>query len=273
MNYFKPESLDEYFNCIEKSEGFVRPLAGGADIMHRLKKKFLKKDGLTLIDINVLSDLKELEERDGELRIGALTKLSRLQEFLAGKAGYNLLHTALGSSACSQIRHQGTVGGHLAGCLPGSHLFPVLLLHEARIEIVSPGGMREVDLDTLQKQPYHNNLKKNELISALILPALPAKKSYYWGEGERKGFCFAPFVLGWSFSEEAGLRIAGGNLPRGAVRFRVLEEKLAGSFVPLIDCLKEEFHFQEKQGNPLSEYQKTLLYRFMKVIKDKGEIK
>ena len=264
MNYCKARSLQDFFRLAADAEGLVRPLAGGADIMYRIKKRFLKPDRLTLIDINGLDDLKEVSDRGEDLEIGSVTTLARLEVILKGQEGFSLLETALSRTACPQIRNQGTLGGHVVGCLPNSHLFPALMAYGAVAGILSPEGERFVPVEELFRSPYHSRLKSGELVKSVTITRKAFRWESYWGEGQRKDFSLAPFVLAMALDDNGLRRIIGGSPNFLPTRFRVLESAppgFGGGKNPLMDFIKEEISEQERRKNRLTDYQKTVLYR------------
>lgn len=266
MNYCKARSLSDFFQKTSEAEGLTRPLAGGTDIMYRLKKRFLLSDRLTLIDINGLDELKKIDERDDELEIGSATTLSSLEEFLKDMDGFSLLYTALRETACPQIRNQGTLGGHLAGCLPNSHLFPVLMLYGAGANIVESEGKKRIPVEELFRGPYHNRLKSGELVMSLTIPRKDFRWESYWGEGSRKQFSLASFVLALAVDSDGNRCIAGGAPNFLPTHFRVLESAppcFHGDRTTLLNLVKEEVRAQERRKNRLSDYQKTLLFRLI----------
>ncbi|HXZ38313.1 MAG TPA: xanthine dehydrogenase family protein subunit M [Thermodesulfobacteriota bacterium] len=85
-------------------------LAGGTDLLGELKRGIQKPD--RLIDLKRLSSLKGVSMRP-DLRLGALTPLSMVEEHPAVISQWPLLHQALKSTATLQLRNMGTVGGNL----------------------------------------------------------------------------------------------------------------------------------------------------------------
>jgi len=87
--------------------GFI---AGGTNLVDLMKR------GVTsparLIDINNLP-LKQIEENDGGLRIGALAINSEVSENEIVKKNYPLLAMALEAGASPQLRNMATVGGNM----------------------------------------------------------------------------------------------------------------------------------------------------------------
>ena len=86
--------------------------AGGSDLMGCLR------DGVMAVDrIVSIRDIKELKgisaQRDGGLRIGALTTIAEVAADPAIAGKYNVLAQAAGEVASPQLRTQGTLGGNL----------------------------------------------------------------------------------------------------------------------------------------------------------------
>ena len=260
MNYCKAESLEGFFQAAAEAEGLVRPLAGGADIMYRLKKRFLKADRLTLIDINSLDELKGITETAEELEIGSATTLAELLAFLRDRQGFSLLETALYHAACPQIRNQGTLGGHLVGCLPNSHIYPALMAYDARVRILDTGGERSVPVEELFRGPYHSRLKSGELITSVFLTRRTFTWESYWGEGQRKDFSLAPFVLVQALGPNGRRTVVGGASNFIPVHFRILESAPQGfgfGKPSLMNWVNEEVSAQEGRMNRLTDYQKN----------------
>lgn len=85
-------------------------IAGGTNLVDLMKR------GVTsparLIDINNLP-LKQIEEKDGGLKIGSLATNSEVSENEIVKKNYPLLAMALEAGASAQLRNMATVGGNM----------------------------------------------------------------------------------------------------------------------------------------------------------------
>lgn len=87
-------------------------LAGGTNLIDRWKYNLTHPD--TLIDLNDLSDLKNIEELpDGGLRLGALVSNADTAHHLLVKKRYPLLTNTILAGASAQIRNAATNGGNL----------------------------------------------------------------------------------------------------------------------------------------------------------------
>ena len=85
-------------------------LAGGTDLVGELKRGIRRPD--RLIDLKRIHSLKGISVGP-DLRLGALTPLSAMEEHPAVISQRPLLHQALKSTATLQLRNMGTVGGNL----------------------------------------------------------------------------------------------------------------------------------------------------------------
>lgn len=96
-----PDHLDE--NC--------RPIAGGTDLLPRLKAGISRADGLIDLRGAGLSDA--ITKRDDTVSIGALASLSTIRECLLLQRLYPMLPQAAALAATTQIRNRATLGGNL----------------------------------------------------------------------------------------------------------------------------------------------------------------
>ncbi len=85
-------------------------LAGGTDLVGELKRGIQSPD--RVIDLKRVPSLKGISVGP-DLRLGAITPLSTLEEHPAVISQWPLLHQALKSTATLQLRNMGTVGGNL----------------------------------------------------------------------------------------------------------------------------------------------------------------
>ena len=85
-------------------------LAGGTDLLGELKRGIRRPD--RVIDLKRVLSLKGVS-MGPDLRLGALTPLSTVEEHPAVISQWPLLHQALKSTATLQLRNMGTVGGNL----------------------------------------------------------------------------------------------------------------------------------------------------------------
>ncbi|HET7322559.1 MAG TPA: xanthine dehydrogenase family protein subunit M [Longimicrobiaceae bacterium] len=113
FEFLEPVSVDEALEMATRYEGHSAYLAGGCDLLDQLKHQLNNPSAvINLKNINGLRGV-ELRQKDGVVRVGALTTLAELERddtvrhYLTGYA------LAAGRVATPQIRNLGTAGGNL----------------------------------------------------------------------------------------------------------------------------------------------------------------
>lgn len=94
-----------------RNGGIVRPLAGGQDLLARMKDYIDQPD--RIVNVKNALDATISSTPDGGLRIGAAVKIIDLVEHAQTSTLYPAVTMAARDVGSPQIRHQGTVGGNL----------------------------------------------------------------------------------------------------------------------------------------------------------------
>ena len=196
-------------------------IGGGTDIMPLLKNEV--RDDKNFVFLKKIPELHVLEEKDGELIIGAAMTLTELAESELLNSRYAAIAQAASLTASPQIRNIATVGGNimqdrrciyfnqphlwrsgLAYCFKtgGSicHQIPnspvcraiyysdvatALIAYEAEVEYIEDGETHRTDLKSLiERHSVANGLACHEHLPILVTRFfVPAAE-----EGERSGF-------------------------------------------------------------------------------------
>jgi carbon-monoxide dehydrogenase medium subunit len=72
-----------------------------------------------------------------------------------------------------------TVGGHLAHADPHMDLPPVLIALGAHIEVAGPAGRRSIPVEDLFAGYFETVLRRDELITAVVVPAQGGRRAAY----------------------------------------------------------------------------------------------
>jgi xanthine dehydrogenase YagS FAD-binding subunit len=88
-------------------------IAGGTDILGKMKDEILPQYPEALIDIKSIAGLDFLKEEGGKLRIGALTRLEDISREPLIRTKYTALAQAASRTASPHLRAMGTLGGNL----------------------------------------------------------------------------------------------------------------------------------------------------------------
>ena len=111
FEYKRPENLDELLDLLSDFEGKAAILAGGTDIMPRIKMG-LKEPGL-VIDIKEIEGLNYVKEEGENVRIGSITTIFDIRNNALIKDRYPALHEAACLTASENIQLRGTLGGNI----------------------------------------------------------------------------------------------------------------------------------------------------------------
>jgi aerobic carbon-monoxide dehydrogenase medium subunit len=167
FSYHAPGSVEEALELLAGGNG-TRALAGGQSLVQLMKFRRAKPDAL--VDLNGVAGLDALEERDGELHVGALVRQQRLLEDDLVAARCPLLREAARYVGYPETRRRGTVGGSLAFAAPWAELSAAAVALDAAIDVRSAGGERTVHARSFFRGPHATVLEPGELIVRVRYP-------------------------------------------------------------------------------------------------------
>jgi aerobic carbon-monoxide dehydrogenase medium subunit len=175
----EPASLKEAIALIDPDDPEVRPIAGGTALMLMMKAGVFRPRRLVSLRKlgGGLSGI--AASTSGELTIGAMTPLAAL-EYSADVARHApvIVH-AMRRLSNVRVRNVATVGGALAHGDPHMDLPPVLIALGASVTIAGAAGERTLPVEELLTGYYETALAKNELITAVRIPAPGATRAVY----------------------------------------------------------------------------------------------
>lgn len=164
MNAFaRPQTLQDAL-CLLGSGGW-QPLAGGTDVYPGARQSLRGR----VLDLTAIPELSGITAGE-DLRIGACTTWSELALADLPPAARALQQAALMVGG-RQIQNAATIGGNLCNASPAADGVPPLLALDARVELVSPRGMRALALRDFLLGPRRTARAEEELLTAVILPA------------------------------------------------------------------------------------------------------
>ena len=173
FEYHAPTTVDEAVELLAAGNG-TYALAGGQSLVQLMKFRQVKPS--VLVDLNGVAGLDTLEERDGELHVGALVRQQRLVEEELVGASWPLLRDAARFVGYKETRRRGTVGGSLAFAAPWGELTAAAVALDAAIDVRSASGERTIPARSFFTGPNRTVLERGELIVRVRFPA-PAARS------------------------------------------------------------------------------------------------
>lgn len=111
FTYLEPATLEEVLSILGELQGEARVLAGGTDLLPRMK--YGLEVPSTLVSLKNVTELKGINLREKEIFIGATTTLADLQASPLIQEYFAALHQAVEAVAAPPIWNVGTIGGNL----------------------------------------------------------------------------------------------------------------------------------------------------------------
>ena len=147
------------------------PIAGGQSLLVLLRNKLI--DPKMLIDLQTLTELTGIKQRDGGLSIGAMTTIHNLSSSSDIHKAASVLAQGASKVGSTAIRNLGTIGGNLCHNEPGADLPPALLALNAAVELRSRKGSRKVSLRDFFRNYFETVVAPEELLCGVEVPKLP----------------------------------------------------------------------------------------------------
>lgn len=177
FEHYTPRSLPEAFELITRLNGQASIIAGGTDLL--LKMRAGELSPAVLINIKELRELKGIHYNGQTgLKIGALTTLRELTRTPAIREHYPSLESTARLMASEQIRSFATLGGNLCNAAPSADLAPPLIALDGNACLVGPAGEREIPLQDFFLGSGKTALEEHELLKAIHIPVPDGDTTY-----------------------------------------------------------------------------------------------
>jgi len=174
MRYAAPTTIKEAAGLLAKTKGSAFVLAGGTDLLVRMKGGFVEPD--LVVDIKRIPALQTVTKTATGFRIGAAVPCAALGENAALKKAWPGVVEAANLIGSDQVQSRCTVAGNLCNASPAADSVPALVAAGAKAVIVGPKGRRTVPVEDVPAGPGKTTLKKGEIVEAITL-SKPAPKS------------------------------------------------------------------------------------------------
>lgn len=230
FSYSAPESIEEAVGLLAEHGSEAKVLAGGQSLVPLLNFRLARP--ARIIDINGIDDLSYISS-NGSLRIGALARLTEVEESGGAAAGHPIIKRAVSHIGHRAIRNRGTIGGSLAHNDPAAETPALLLALDAEVTARSSGGERTVSArDLIGELFFETSLADDELLTEIRIPAMAASSGWGFQELSRRHGDFAlagvaaVITMDGSTIRSAALGAFGGA---HAARLPGAEDALAGA--------------------------------------------
>jgi carbon-monoxide dehydrogenase medium subunit len=185
FGYERATSLDGAIAALQRLGSEARVIAGGHSLLPMMKLRLANPEHL--VDINNIPDLEYIEERDGEIRIGALTRHVDLLASDLLFERYPVFRDAETVIADPVVRNRGTIGGSLCQADAAEDLSAVCAAAKADVVIRGTDGERVVSMENFHVGPYMTAVGAGEILTEIRLKVRPGAGSAHEKVERRAG--------------------------------------------------------------------------------------
>ncbi len=264
FSYLIPKTLKEACIMLAEHEDKARILAGGTDLLIKMKHRIVQPE--YIIGISNIPHTDYIRIDHEQLVIGANTKISAVGQHPQIQRYFPALAYAASVTATVQIRNMGTVVGNLCNASPAADTATPLLVYDARVVIMHPAGERILPLDEFFRGPGVTALESGEIVKELILPLTPERSgSNYQKLSARSKVDIAAigvsaFLLADDTETVIQARIAIGAVAPLPKRVTRAEKSLEGKKLTQA-LVKKAAQISMDEAAPITDIRATALYR------------
>ncbi len=238
FNYLVPKTLDEAVSLHVSYGDRAKYVAGGTDVLVKIKEGKLLPDYLISLKHIIAQDRPFLNHETGELYVGAFMTHRSIELSSTVREHYPILHDPVSNIGSVQIRNVATIGGNLVNAVPSADGAIPLITLDAKAHIYGTKGKRTAELRRFFLGPGQCDLDGGEILTELVIPPLPPRTgSAYVKHGRRSAMELPMLGAGVLISLEedmatcAKARICLGVAAPTPLRCLQAEEYLEGKVV------------------------------------------
>ena len=192
LEYFRPETLAEALDLLERHGESIRPYAGGTDLMVQLREG-AKKLAATqyMMDLDKLAELKGIRMEGNVVSIGAMCSHTEVETSPVILAEAPCLARACSTVGSPQIRNMGTVGGNICNGSPAADSLSPFVALDTRLVIVSKNGERRELVKDMYERAGKLKFAPGELVTRLEFDRVPGYNTAFLKLGRRKALAIS----------------------------------------------------------------------------------
>lgn len=169
FDYVTAKSVSEAVALLERHGDDAKILAGGHSLIPLLRYRLATP--AVLIDINRIDGLEYIQEGDGALHIGALTREAALDSSPLIRDRYPILYDTARTIADPVVRNWATVGGNIVHADPANDHPATMLALGASFVATSSAGTRVIPAEKFfTDSTFETTLQSGELLTEIVVP-------------------------------------------------------------------------------------------------------
>ena len=259
----RPATVEEATELLERHGDDAVVYVGGSELFLLFKFGFAEYPHV--IALKAIDELRGIDRRDGDLRIGAAETHRAIERHPTVRAAWPALAAMERKVGNLRVRTMGSIGGNLCFADPHSDPATFLLAAEGIVEARRGGGeARRISLGEFVRGPFENALQHGELLTTVLVPepapgaAIVHRKFVFH---ERPAITVACH-LRLDGERLADVRLAVGSAGVVPARPTAAEELLGGASIgELEDALERAGEFAADAADPVEDANGSVEYK------------
>jgi len=264
FEYHEPTTLEDALNLLHELGGNARVLAGGTDLLVKMKRKLEKPSHV--ISVARVPGMDQIIPRNGHaVTIGAGVTAAELARNELVMDRFTPLAIAAGKLGAPPIRNRASIGGNLANARPAADFPPPCMVLNATLKLKSAKGERDIPVNDF------GVIEPNELLVSLHIETPPPwSGGSYIKLGARKAMeismvnVAAMITLQSADGPIVDVRIALGAVAPTPVRALAAEDLLVGA-IPSEELFRKAGEIGVGMCSPITDHRGTMEYRCMMI--------
>ena len=166
--FYRPTQLSDVLELLRQNPDATL-VAGATDL--GLEMSWHRQQYPMLISLEAVVELKQIQQSEDFVEIGAAVPLSHIEATLHGV--FPSLDEMIHWFAARQVRNRATLGGNIGTASPIGDLPPVLLSLEAMLKLAGADGERTLPLENFFTGYRQTELQPGEVIVSVQIPKAP----------------------------------------------------------------------------------------------------
>jgi len=243
-DYIAPSTLEEALEILGDSARNIQVLAGGTNLIPRMRAGEIEPD--LLVDIRLLP-LRLIGLENKCLHLGAGVTYSQIMEDDMVVRYFPALGMACREIGSPAIRGRSTLGGNLAASIAEADIVPPLLVYDAQLSLVKGKTERKTPLCDFYSTSGESILEPGELIKEILLPIpTPATVAHFVKSGNRRGMTTAVVNAAVRISLDQKRYVREARIALGAFAQKPFRAEAAENM--LVGCRLDETAFDSLAG-------------------------
>jgi carbon-monoxide dehydrogenase medium subunit len=217
FDYYEPTTIKEALTLLDKHHGEVKVLAGGTDLVAKMKESRLSPGHV--IHIGLIKELYGISSHNGNgLVIKPMTVIREIEQNSGLYPEYSVLPDAAKELADPSIRNMATIGGNLINAAPSADMAPPLIVLSATVKLVKVSQERVIPVEQFFTGPYSTLIAPDELMVEISVPAISGSNSgVYLKHHMRGGKGLGSIGIAVNLNVDSGFKCEDIKVAIGAV--------------------------------------------------------